>query len=174
MTRALLLALLSACRSSGPDGKESGAPDSGGGSTDSTPTTVPCGDPMDLDADGYPDRDAACGVVDCDDADPARFPGASDTPEDGVDQDCDGDDDCGYGPPLEGDLQVSSAADAEAFCAAPARALSGSLVVYGVGDLTDLTGTSTSSWTPSVCPRSTASRTSAPSPATCTSRGTPT
>jgi arylsulfatase A-like enzyme len=48
-------------------------------------------DAFDADGDGHPGR--LCGeVCDCDDADPARHPGADERPDDGVDQDCDGDD----------------------------------------------------------------------------------
>lgn len=59
----------------------------------------------DIDGDGYSDRDStlvACdqpdGFIpaatrdDCDDADPSIFPRADDVPQDGVDQDCDGED----------------------------------------------------------------------------------
>ena len=38
-----------------------------------------------MDADGYGISDG-----DCDDADPERNPGATDVPDDGIDQDCDG------------------------------------------------------------------------------------
>ena len=41
----------------------------------------------DLDGDGYGVSDG-----DCDDADPERNPGQEDIPEDGIDQDCDGED----------------------------------------------------------------------------------
>jgi MYXO-CTERM domain-containing protein len=59
----------------------------------------------DIDGDGYSDRDStlvACdqpdGFIpaatrdDCDDADATSFPGGDDVPQDGVDQDCDGED----------------------------------------------------------------------------------
>ena len=38
-----------------------------------------------MDADGY-----GISEGDCDDADPERNPGATDVPDDGIDQDCDG------------------------------------------------------------------------------------
>jgi uncharacterized protein (TIGR03382 family) len=58
----------------------------------------------DADGDGYTDPElslvscdqpegyAAATEEDCDDQDPGSFPGASEVPDDGVDQDCDGDD----------------------------------------------------------------------------------
>jgi uncharacterized protein (TIGR03382 family) len=42
--------------------------------------------------DGPGEARAAAPTGDCDDADPARAPGLVDTPADGVDQDCDGED----------------------------------------------------------------------------------
>jgi subtilisin family serine protease len=51
---------------------------------------------QDLDEDGYYDEE--CGGLDCNDADPAVNPDATDVPMDGVDQDCDGADDTELGP----------------------------------------------------------------------------
>jgi uncharacterized protein (TIGR03382 family) len=49
--------------------------------------------PVDYDSDGSPSDE------DCDDANPTRYPGATEICEDGVDQDCDGaDEDCGTPP----------------------------------------------------------------------------
>ena len=50
---------------------------------------------VDADLDGYPDL--ACGGDDCDDSDPAIFPGAVEVCGDGVDDDCDGADQSGDG-----------------------------------------------------------------------------
>jgi hypothetical protein len=44
----------------------------------------------DLDGDGYSIDGGACGVADCDDADPAVNPGAAEVCDNGVDDDCDG------------------------------------------------------------------------------------
>ncbi len=54
------------------------------GTVDTGSTVAPV---VDADGDGYPAPE------DCDDADPAVFPGADDPPYDGVDSDCAGDDD---------------------------------------------------------------------------------
>jgi hypothetical protein len=47
-----------------------------------------CAETVDEDADGFPVEE------DCDDTDAAVFPGAAETPADGVDQDCDDAEDC--------------------------------------------------------------------------------
>jgi hypothetical protein len=55
-----------------------------------------CDDPcFDVDGDGY--GVGACLAEDCDDADAATFPGATEVPDDGIDQDCDGADVCSPG-----------------------------------------------------------------------------
>ena len=72
------------------DRLDTGTPDAG----------PPCADD---DGDGY--RAAGCGGDDCDDADPARHPGATDVC-DGDDEDCD---DTTFGPDADGDGYVSSA-----------------------------------------------------------------
>lgn len=101
---ALLLALLLACGAEEPAG--SGAAADGG--TDPDPGTDPDSDPdtdpgtdgdtdpdTDGDTDADPDADGdgvTVGAGDCDDADPAVWPGAPEVWSDGVDQDCDGQD----------------------------------------------------------------------------------
>jgi hypothetical protein len=46
---------------------------------------------FDLDEDGWPSEDAdACIIPDCDDQDPATYPGASENCTDGIDNNCDG------------------------------------------------------------------------------------
>ncbi len=86
MNRAALLLLLVAC---GPPG--SGKAVDTAGSTPPVPVepTVPTGPvkPEDRDGDGYVEGG------DCDDNDPTRHPQAVDTPYDGVDSDCLGNDD---------------------------------------------------------------------------------
>ena len=55
---------------------------------------VPCA----IDEGGWDGAGSVLGGLDCDDADPSRWPGAPETPGDGVDSDCDGED-----PPLDAD-----------------------------------------------------------------------
>jgi hypothetical protein len=47
------------------------------------------------------DQDGITSEIDCDDADPARHPAAEDVPDDGIDQDCDGEDALSGGVPLQ-------------------------------------------------------------------------
>jgi len=54
--------------------------------------TCPC---VDLDGDGFSATGGTCGPIDCDDADPAVFPGATELCN-GVDDDCDGTVDNGF------------------------------------------------------------------------------
>ena len=76
--------------------------------------------PVDMDRDGSPSRYEECygrclapgpqpGVLDCDDADPARYPGAADSEGDGIDQNCDGVD--GWRDPNVGAQPASVATD---------------------------------------------------------------
>lgn len=55
----------------------------------------------------FDDDGASVGGGDCDDTDPATYPGAPETCEDGVDQDCDGADPGCFGIPGAGDLVIS-------------------------------------------------------------------
>ncbi|MCB9689479.1 MAG: putative metal-binding motif-containing protein, partial [Alphaproteobacteria bacterium] len=69
----------------------------------------------DLDGDGVAGTPVPVGpgcaevpaVLDCDDADPARFPGAIDTPGDGVDADCDGVDPTAPLPPTDDEVVLA-------------------------------------------------------------------
>ena len=63
--------------------------------TSLSPTPTPVfsptpGEPPDADGDGFVDQD--WGGQDCDDHDAGIYPGAEETPYDGIDQDCDGED----------------------------------------------------------------------------------
>ncbi|MEN0064368.1 MAG: MopE-related protein [Myxococcota bacterium] len=56
-----------------------------------------CGQGIDLNSDGdcLDGNESSFNAIDCDDSDPSSFPGASEVPGDGIDQDCDGVDDPG-------------------------------------------------------------------------------
>ncbi len=97
----------------GPDSTHDSPPDS---PTDTVPTETGCPEPLttypDADADGYGDpaqpleecalsKGRTTTAGDCDDANPALSPDATETLSDGLDSDCDGWDECG-----EGDLYV--------------------------------------------------------------------
>ena len=76
---------------------------------------------------------------DCDDTDPETYPGAVDSPGDGVDSNCDGSTVCESVTTFDGSLYLTgptAAADGEAFCASY-QAMSGDLLVYD-SDLVDL------------------------------------
>jgi hypothetical protein len=84
--RALLLACLASSACDGPPAWEGDT-----GANEPTPPGLPIrltGGCVDLDQDG------ACAGPDCDDADPARHPLASELTGDGVDSDCDGGESC--------------------------------------------------------------------------------
>jgi len=66
-------------------------------------------DDRDIDGDGWLDAD--CGYTDCDDSDPAAYPGAPEIPGDGQDSDCDGDDDPPLGEHCHGDDNVIGVPD---------------------------------------------------------------
>lgn len=97
--------------------------------------------PPDADGDGDPDD------ADCEDADATVHSRATDLPDDGVDQDCDGVDtsrDCARARPVVGDLWVTgagAASDLTAFCAEGAIDLDGDVTITA-SDLEDLTALS--------------------------------
>jgi hypothetical protein len=85
---------------------DGGAPvDAGPVDADRIDTGTPDSGPSCEDADGDGVPSAACGGADCDDADPNRFPGATEVC-DGDDEDCD---DATFGGDADGDGYASSA-----------------------------------------------------------------
>ncbi len=77
-----------------------------------TENPVPPEDPpppcADVDGDGYEDWE--CGGTDCDDSDPSIHPGAEEICDDGIDQDCDGQDEpCACVTDEDGDGFISEA-----------------------------------------------------------------
>src|SRR5262249_26172208 len=66
------------------DAGDPAEPDPDGGPTDIGALGGPGAPAVDADGDGTDYAD------DCDDLDPTSYPGATDTPGDGIDQDCDG------------------------------------------------------------------------------------
>jgi hypothetical protein len=70
-----------------------------------------CEDCPDEDGDGFSPRGGFCGRKDCDDTNAARYPGAQENPNDGIDSNCNGLDDCfiataAFGTPMDDRITV--------------------------------------------------------------------
>ena len=70
-----------------------------------------CLDCVDQDEDGFSPVGGFCGRVDCNDTDATVHPGAKETPDDGIDSNCNGNDDCfiataAFGSPLDTHIDV--------------------------------------------------------------------
>ncbi len=96
-----------------------------------------CDPTVDADHDGTFAVGDDCAPVDCDDTNPAVYPQAVDLQGDGTDSDCDGDDDCGYGPPFQGWLAIDSVQDMRGFCR-NFRSTTGDVTIEDVTDADDL------------------------------------
>lgn len=85
-----------------------------------------------LDADGWDGEGAVTGGDDCDDSDPAVFPGAEDLAGDGVDSDCDGSDGEAIGGDDEDPLDDGESVKSGCGCVASGSTPSGWLVLMFV------------------------------------------
>ena len=70
-----------------------------------------CEDCPDEDGDGFSSRGGFCGRRDCDDTNAGRYPGAQENPDDGIDSNCNGLDDCfiataAFGTPFDDRITV--------------------------------------------------------------------